>query len=1444
MATDVYTDSGLCLVTQRCASYVLQPADPVFLKPKGDKGAVPHFNISTTINNAAGTVFDHKTQVAHNESYLAEGQHVPVVIAGQNTGLVDGDTGFLSWAKNLYIETRNAVMDQVDASINSLWSLLPDEVKTTIQNAGAVAGGLSTDDFAAAAKEDAQALLKTLKSTDTLIALAQTAALMGLSAIPVVGQLAAGAAAANRIKNVIEATAGAAEEFGAMMQRWSQPMSPAQMAEERKKLASFIMRVGASALLAALGMSKKLLSKRSKGKENSTETHHAGRGRQGKKSKNECATCKPVIIATGEKTLTQSDFELPGLMPLDWSRKYRSGDQRESWFGQGWSSPWNVTLTLGAGQLHDHDAEGRQVDLPVIDIGTEHFEAYEQFTLTHPEPDTWLILFKEGRSEIFQRVREDHFNLPLARVEDRNHNAIVFRYPAFPEDPFDPWHPEAITDSAGRILHLHWNNIGRLSAITWQPITGEPEQTIARYEYSPTGNLVAHHNAAQAIRRYEWRNHVLVAYVEPDGARYIAEYDRETPTGRVIRSYAETDGRGLSFVYDPRARTNRITDALGRTTHYEYDERDDIIATTGPDGQRVETPFDSNGNLRGKADPLGRKTQYAYDQRGNLTALVDAGGAKTKIKYNDLDLPVSITDAMGHTWLRGYDTTGNLIVATDPLGRATRYAYDQRGLPTTITDPRGREKQLLWDAAGNLTRFTDCSNQHTDYAYDPQGRLIGQRDALGQVSRYEWDAAGQLLALTEPDGGQHAYQWSPEGRLLAYTDPLGALTRWRYDVHGDPIERIDANGHRLRYEYDAVGRLVALTNENGDVTEFAYDIVDRLTDEIGFDGRHQRYGYNAAGELTHLIEAGGSEFGPGKVTHFERDALGRLLNKTTEGDTECVAQFTYDKLGNLTSANNPAAKLAFAYDPAGQLLTETQALAGGDTRTLTHDYDILGNRISTNLPDDRKLNWLFYGPGHLHQIELETNGERQTLCEIERDALHREVKRTQGSLVSRYAYDPMGRLAHHQAARQSRNAEARIERIYRYDRAGNLLGRHDKQRGNTVFQYDPTGRILNAKGRTEEFFEFDPAGNMQPTGLGGFAITGNRLEVYQDLRYEYDVHGNVATRKKGAHEEAEFTWNADHQLKEAKVTRKGTEQTTQYEYDALGRRTRKIDTFGATEYLWDGDLMIESRRNNKNALYLFEPRSFVPLATVQDNKTYWYQCDQVGAPQELTDREGNIVWAADYKVWGEVSLRKTGTDGSARYSRRRQAEPPPVLEQPFRFQGQQFDEETGLHYNRFRYYDPGVGRFVSQDPIGLRGGSNLFAYAPNPMGWVDPFGLANTQNKSNCQCKSKGRGNNRVSDKVQGKPDSEQQALIDMAKEDSKRIPRGKGPVSSQDADAYVELANETNVPVRAKPNDLSGAHGYGPVQPGPNASHIHINGEHVPVPPGYTPPPNANVIR
>jgi RHS repeat-associated protein len=104
----------------------------------------------------------------------------------------------------------------------------------------------------------------------------------------------------------------------------------------------------------------------------------------------------------------------------------------------------------------------------------------------------------------------------------------------------------------------------------------------------------------------------------------------------------------------------------------------------------------------------------------------------------------------------------------------------------------------------------------------------------------------------------------------------------------------------------------------------------------------------------------------------------------------------------------------------------------------------------------------------------------------------------------------------------------------------------------------------------------------------------------------------------------------------------------------------------------------------------------------------------LGTPRELTDKNGDIRWSATYKAWGNTLKVEVIEDEAAAVS----------IEQALRFQGQYFDAETGLHYNRHRYYDPDIGRFLSQDPIGLGGGENFYLYAPNPVHWIDPLGLA------------------------------------------------------------------------------------------------------------------------
>ena len=151
----------------------------------------------------------------------------------------------------------------------------------------------------------------------------------------------------------------------------------------------------------------------------------------------------------------------------------------------------------------------------------------------------------------------------------------------------------------------------------------------------------------------------------------------------------------------------------------------------------------------------------------------------------------------------------------------------------------------------------------------------------------------------------------------------------------------------------------------------------------------------------------------------------------------------------------------------------------------------------------------------------------------------------------------------------------------------------------------------------------------------------------------------------------------------------------------------------------------ESSADKRQSLYLYtDEGSYEPLARIdrngnQEQHIYYFHTDLNGMPEELTDEAGEIVWECSYQLWGkpiqEIAHRE--------------------IQQNLRYQGQYLDRETGLHYNTFRYYDPDTGRFTQPDPIGLRGGYNLYQYAPNALMWIDPLGLHETLSNSDIVCR-------------------------------------------------------------------------------------------------------------
>nr|WP_241017679.1 RHS repeat-associated core domain-containing protein [Burkholderia sp. Ac-20349] len=481
-------------------------------------------------------------------------------------------------------------------------------------------------------------------------------------------------------------------------------------------------------------------------------------------------------------------------------------------------------------------------------------------------------------------------------------------------------------------------------------------------------------------------------------------------------------------------------------------------------------------------------------------------------------------------------------------------------------------------------------------------------------------------------------------------------------------------------------------------------------------------------------------------TTFERDAIGQLVAKQAARER---CEYRYDKAGRIASGElyaltgrSPSLKnrVTLKYGARGEVLEEYTP-----TGWLAHTYDELGNRVSTTVSGEQTIDWLHYGSGHVHQIRVDDTA----IADIERDDLHREVLRRQGKLTSQFGYDAVGRRAR-AAAQRSASADALLAKQWQYDAAGDVVQKRDQRYGTTNYSYDPTGRIEQATGPglPSEVFRWDAAANLVSSDHPGGYVEHNRLKMFEDKRFEYDAYGRLVRKLSGHGPAREQTLEYDdwNQLKTVVTKDRLGVSTTHFEYDAFGRRIRKLNgSYTSTDFLWDGMRLVQEiyhdRLGEEALTYLYEPDSYVPLARIDQatpaandanarDTVYYFHNDVSGLPEELTDVDGELVWQAHYKVWGNAVQEE--------WIARAPQRPPPVWDemqpaaapahvprpQNLRFQGQYLDRETGLHYNTFRFYDPDIERFINPDPIGLAGGTNLFQYAPNSLGWIDPWGLS------------------------------------------------------------------------------------------------------------------------
>ncbi|WP_198342809.1 RHS repeat-associated core domain-containing protein, partial [Pseudomonas fluorescens] len=273
------------------------------------------------------------------------------------------------------------------------------------------------------------------------------------------------------------------------------------------------------------------------------------------------------------------------------------------------------------------------------------------------------------------------------------------------------------------------------------------------------------------------------------------------------------------------------------------------------------------------------------------------------------------------------------------------------------------------------------------------------------------------------------------------------------------------------------------------------------------------------------------------------------------------------------------------------------------------------------------------------------------------------------------------------------------------------------------YRYDPLNRLTRADHSqdVQERFAHNPAGNLlMQDRPGPDIVAANRLMIQGDRHYDYDAFGNLIRERRGKSQQlvTEYRYDCQHRL--ISITKPNGE-TASYRYDPFGRRISKTVDGKTTEFFWQGDKLIAEHHAERHRSYLYEPDSFRPLALLegfgpQATTPYHYQLDHLGTPQELTNPEGEIIWSAHYRAYGQIARLDVGN-----------------IDNPLRFQGQYFDQESGLHYNRHRYYNPDIGRYLTPDPVKLAGGINGYRYVPNPTGWVDPLGLNRCPGTVGCE---------------------------------------------------------------------------------------------------------------
>ena len=721
---------------------------------------------------------------------------------------------------------------------------------------------------------------------------------------------------------------------------------------------------------------------------------------------------------------------------------------------------------------------------------------------------------------------------------------------------------------------------------------------------------------------------------------------------------------------------------------------------------------DGNGNIFTSTDPLGYIAFTEYDTNNNLLSqssqLNTGATATTAYTYNSFGEVLTMTDALNNVTTNTYDTHGNLTsVSTPPPNGSTpasltQFGYNTLGELTTITDPLNNVTTLTYYATGLINTIEDAQSNITTYNYDTHGNRTSVKDANNQTTSFAYDTGERLTKITYPDTTTLQFAYDYRGRRHTVTDQNNNITTYNYDDADRLTSVVDAANNTTTYGYDTESNLTSIEDTNHNTTSFTYDAYGRVTKATFPSGKIETYGYDADNNLTSKIDRKNQQ-----ITYVY-DALNRLTNKEYPDSTQ--VEYTYDLVGKILSVNDPTGTYGFSYDNMGRLIGTSASYSFLTSRTFTnaYTYDAASNRTGFTDPENGATSYVYDTLNRLETLTPPTAYGTGNFG-FTYDVLSRRKTLTRpNSVTTTYTYDNESRLltALHQLSGSTIDGAT-----YTLDNAGNRKTKTDNRSGVTTnYGYDAIYELKTAMQgtNTTESYTYDAVGN-RLTNLGSAAWTYNTSNELTarpgSISYTYDANGNTQTEVTSAGTTT-FNWDFENRL--TSVVLPGTGGTVSFKYDPFGRRIYKSSSSATSVYVYDANNLVEETNATGAvvARYALTQNIDEPLAMLRSATTSYYHADGLGSVTSLSNAAGALAQTYTFDSFGNL----TASSGS--------------LTNPFRYTGREWDTETNLQFSRHRYYDPNVGRFLSEDPLGFESGPSFYVYVSNdPATFFDPSGL-------------------------------------------------------------------------------------------------------------------------